>query len=208
MSTKKQHISRLVYVVGVITLVLFLGELHRVNFQISKLWPSLANELIGVGIELLVILLFFEFWQYRRNKKKTARLEHRLREYIIFFFRGTSHMLNGHSLGRFYVEDHPTNIKKLDEIKKFIETKKFSQGEQAELKKHCEIEIMAVQNLLSVASRVSDEHFKRWCRIAYFISCIYNDDSADISATLAKLIDNIKKFDVASQKEQLFYHSY
>lgn len=165
---------------------------------------NLTPEITGVCFELLVILWVFDKWQEISKKKKLISLERRLREYLIFFLTHNFKTLPSElRVGKFFGKDHNQNKKQLDTLLKYISQNGLSEKEVMSIQEHCIRESSTLDNLLPVASELTNEHFKAWCRIVYFVNCIAKTNEP-VSKSTIDIIQNIKRFDTASFRRKLY----
>ncbi|EHR6432872.1 hypothetical protein KUK81_000002 [Vibrio parahaemolyticus] len=77
--------------------------------------------------------------------------------------------------------------------------------------RHCEIDIDALTALLPVAADLSEEHFKSWARIVFYIkkSSMLNisnpEDFEKFDEYIVKLLDYIRRFDKASFDNKIYH---
>jgi hypothetical protein len=165
---------------------------------------NLTPEITGVCFELLVILWVFDKWQEMSKKKKLISLERRLREYLIFFLTHNFKTLPSElRVGKFFGKDHKQNKEQLDTLLRYISKNGLSEKEVMSIQEHCIRESSTLDNLLPVASELTNDHFKAWCRIVYFVNCIAKT-SEPVSKSTIDIIQNIKRFDTASFKRKLY----
>jgi hypothetical protein len=165
---------------------------------------SLTPELTGICIELLIIIWVFDKWQESNRKKKLISLERRLREYLIFFLKHNFKTLPADlRVGKFFGKDHQKNIEQLEKLFLYIKENGLSEKEIISIQDHCIREQRTFENLLPVVSELTNDHFKSWCRIVYFIDSIANSRDL-ISKSTMDIIQNIKRFDTASYEEKLY----
>lgn len=190
-----------VLLLTIFIILLYVGYSYTANDHYSN---NLIVELVGVTLELLIVLFIFNYWQERSKKAKLITFERRLREYLIFFLKHNFKTLPPHvKIGRFYGADHAKNVSDLERLRKFILQKGLQAKEEASIKRHCTREINTLNALLPVASELTDEHFKSWCRIVNFVNCIASDIEPTQKATI-DIIQNIIKFDTASFDHNLY----
>jgi hypothetical protein len=176
----------------------FLGDTN--NYFVGSLTP----EITGVCLELLIIIWVFDKWQEKSKNKKLISLERRLREYLIFFLKHNFKTLPIElRVGNFFGKDHDKNIAQLNALLKYISENGLSEREVMSIQEHCIREASTLDNLLPVASELTNDHFKAWCRIVYFVNCIAKS-SEPVSKSTKDIIQNIKKFDSASFKKNLY----
>lgn len=180
---------------------LFAGFLGDSN---TYLIGNLVPELTGVCLELLIIIFVFNRWQEARQKLKLISLERRLREYLIFFLKHNFKTLPQElRVGKFFGKDHEKNINQLDNLINHINSNGLSEKEIGSIRYHCASEASTLENLLPVASELSNDHFKYWCRIVYFVNGIARSQESINKSTTSILI-NIKRFDTASHEQKLY----
>ena len=188
----------LIFLSVVFLLIGFLGDSN--NYFVGNLTP----EITGVCIELLIIIWVFDKWQEKSKNRKLISLERRLREYLIFFLKHSFKTLpKEFRVGNFFGEDHDENIKQLNGLFGYINENGLTEKEVMSIQEHCIREVSTLENLLPVASELTNEHFKAWCRIVYFVNCIAQS-SEPISKSTKDIIQNIKKFDTASFNRNLY----
>ena len=131
-------------------------------------------------------------------------LERRLREYLIFFLKHSFKTLPKElRVGNFFGKDHDKNMTQLNTLFHYISENGLSEREVMSIQEHCIREVSTLENLLPVASELTNDHFKAWCRIVYFVNCIAQS-SEPVSKSTKDIIQNIKKFDSASFNKNLY----
>jgi len=176
----------------------FLGDSN--SYFVGNLTP----EITGVCLELLVIIWVFDKWQETSKNKKLISLERRLREYLIFFLKHSFKTLPKElRVGNFFGKDHDKNMTQLNTLFHYISENGLSEREVMSIQEHCIREVSTLENLLPVASELTNDHFKAWCRIVYFVNCIAQS-SEPVSKSTKDIIQNIKKFDSASFNKNLY----
>lgn len=191
-----------------IIVFLFLLFCIRIGFEFNDpkdfFVGNLIPELIGMCLELLIVLVIFERWQEINKRKRLISLERRLREYLIFFLKHNFKSLpSEYRVGRFFGVDHEKNISDLDKLNKYIREQGLSKIDEQAIQEHCAREASTLDNLLPVASKLTNDHFKAWCRIVYFTNCIATQKEPVSKATI-DIIQNIKRFDSASHDRKLY----
>lgn len=166
---------------------------------------NLIPEFTGVFFELFVVLLVFYKWQEREDSKLKIAKEKRLREFLVFIlnkFYGFDSMPNTFS---FYGVFHTENQNILNRMKAEIAVdEKVPVAFRYDFIKHCRVDIDALTALLPVAADLSEEHFKSWARIVYYIKkssmldLESQDDFSKFDSNIIKLLDYIRRFDKAS----------
>lgn len=165
---------------------------------------NLTPEITGVCLELLIILWVFDKWQEKSKRKKLISIERRLREYLIFFLKHNFKTLpTEYRVGRFFGIDHDKNIKQLNSLLEYIKMNGLNEKEVISIQEHCIREASTLDNLLPVASELTNDHFKAWCRIVYFVNCIAKNKEP-VSQSTIDIIQNIKRFDTASHERELY----
>lgn len=186
-----------------IFLVLLLG-LGFFFADSGYLFNSLVPELTGVVVELIIILLVFNYWQESSKKSKLITIERRLREYLIFFLRHNFNSLPlDFKVGRFYGEDYDKNQAILEKLRLKIQEDGLCSGDIQSIVSYCKRDAEILQSLLPVASQLTNEHFKSWSRIVHFVSNI-SQNSASVEQEVTGIIQNVKRFDNASYKKNLY----
>ncbi|PML78776.1 hypothetical protein BCT69_04780 [Enterovibrio norvegicus] len=182
-----------------------------VNMGSDFFTDSLIPELVGVCIELLIILIIFDFWQRSEEKKKLESIERRLREILNFFMTSNfiSYSPESRPIG-FYGVNFNDNQIKLDELVKTIEKKSITEDDQNTIIEYCSRELSVVSNLLPVAAELTNDHFKAWVRVVYYMNVLSREYKSDISdseqikeATI-HILKNIKRFDKASHDSNVY----
>lgn len=196
--TKKQFISVLIIALFVLCLSAYLKA--EAGFIIGNIVP----ELIGVCVELLIIIFVFDAWQKKEEKNKKIKVERRLREFLIFFLKSNFDSFP-HSCkpGNFYGKDHEQNQDALDNLISYIEKKGLDEQIVLGVQSYCESEKEIFNNLISVASDLTNDHFKSWVRISYFMNAIVTKNETTSNAVI-KILQNIKRFDSESFKNELY----
>lgn len=184
-----------------LVLLLLIGFLGDKN---SYFIGNLVPELTGVCIEALLALLVIDKWHDFEQKKRLITLERRLREYLIFFLKHNFKDLpNDLRVTKFHGAEHQKNIVDIDKIIKHIREHGLTEHEVISIQNHCTLENDTFSNLLPVASELTNEHFKAWCRIVYFVNCI-SQRIEPVGKSTVDILQNIKKFDTASFDEKLY----
>jgi len=207
---KVKYIIFSVYVFIVMVILFFIAAEFNSDFK-GFIAGNVVPELIGICIEILVIIWFFEKWQTNKEHQKAIIHEKRLREYLIFFLKyGLKGLPENLKIGDFFGNNHEQNKK---EIKAMIDY--FNQNEVdinllKKFKYHLEIDKTAFENLLEVAALLSDEHFKAWIRIVYFINKldkIHGNDKKEHKVNIMLILREINRFDKASNEHKIYVGS-
>jgi|TARA_R110002051_G_scaffold160931_1_gene232569 hypothetical protein len=172
------------------------------GFSINNLVP----ELIGVCIEFIIIVLAFNLWQKKEEKDNNIKVERRLREFLIFFLKNNFQDFPlSCQPGRFYGKDHTNNQKCLNDLIAHIESNGLTEGFKSGVQTYCNNEKEIFNNLIPVASQITNNHFKSWVRIAYFMNSIsFGSKSKGIDHDVIKILQHIKEFDNASFQSNLY----
>ncbi len=195
---QKAFSAILITALALLSLAAYFGDSD--NFLVGNLTP----ELMGVCIELLIILWVFDRWQENSKKKKLVSLERRLREYLIFFLKHSfKNVPQEYRVGRFFGKDHEKNIEQIDNLIQYVKSNGLDEAALTSIQQHCMRESRTLENLLPVASELTNEHFKAWCRIVYFINSIAGSQEP-ISKSTIDILQNIKRFDSESFKRKLY----
>lgn len=189
---------------GTFTIIIFLLLLICVKIGFTFNHPTeyflnnLIPELTGMLIELTIILLIIDRWQEQNKKEKLIIKEKRLREHLIFFLKhGFKSLPIKYRVGRFYGQEHSKNIADLDELLQYIDKNSLSDKELEAIRVQCKIDISTFGNLLPVASEITDEHFKAWTRIVFFMNQIDKKIGVEQEA-VRDIVANIKRYEMAS----------
>lgn len=170
------------------------------NYFLSNIVP----EFIGVCVEILIILLVFNVWQKKEERDNNIKVERRLREFLIFFLRDNFHDFpSSCQPGDFYGKDHNRNQKSLDSLVSEIERGGLDESIVLRVQNYCESEKEIFNNLIPVASDLTNDHFKSWVRISYFMNSIVTKNNTT-SHAVVKILHNIKRFDHVSYKNGLY----
>ncbi|WP_063658741.1 hypothetical protein [Aliivibrio fischeri] len=175
---------------------------------------NLLPEFTGMFFELFIVLLIFNKWQEREESKQKIAKEKRLREFLIFIINEFSSFKSMPEAFSFYGLNHTENQTVLSRLKS-----EFSGEDKSSIPtsfrdsfiKHCQIDIDALTALLPVAANLSEEHFKSWARIVYYVkkSSMLNIENPEefelFNEYIEKLIDYMRRFDRASFDNQLYH---
>lgn len=168
-------------------------------------FENLSAELFGILIEIFIIIFVFDRWKKIEQDKKNIIYEKRLREYLLFFLKNSFNNLpNGIGITTFYGIDYLTNKQEIEQMINYISSNNVN---LLDAKKRLLIDKTAYENLLEVASHLTDEHFKAWIRIVYFInslSLIDNSKTEEIKSDIISLLTYIQKFDEASFENNIY----
>lgn len=196
--TRIKFISVLIVTLVVLSLVAFFKS--EDGFLVGNLLP----EMMGVCIELLIIIFVFDVWQKNEEKQKSIKIERRLREFLIFFLK---HNFSGFppscNPGNFYGKDHTQNQDAIENLILNIEQNGINEEVVLKVQKYCENEKEIFNNLIPVASDLTNDHFKSWVRISYFMNSIASKNEKT-SHALVKILQNIKRFDDESYASKLY----
>lgn len=165
---------------------------------------NIIPELIGVCIELLIIIFVFDAWQKKEELNRKIKVERRLREFLIFFLKQNfSSYPPSCQPGNFYGENHEQNQSAIDNLISNIEMNGLGEDVVLQVQKYCGSEKEIFNNLIPVASDLTNDHFKSWVRISYFMNAI-DSKSEKTSHSVVKILQNIKRFDHESFKNKLY----
>ncbi|EMF8872247.1 hypothetical protein ACR564_004268 [Vibrio vulnificus] len=183
----------------------------RVGFYINKpteyFSGNLLPELTGMLIELCILLFIVDRWQEQNRVQLLIVKEKRLREYLIFFLRhGFKRLPRKYRVGNFYGEEHEQNIEYLDTLFDFIKENGLAPQEIDAVRAQCDIDLNTFGNLLPVASELTDEHFKAWSRIVYFMVRI-SKGLGDDEESIKYIITHIKRYESASHASGIYVGS-
>lgn len=188
-----------IILISLLALLLFIAKLYC--FKIYG--ENLLAEFTGVIVEVLIAVWILNYWKEHEEKKRLLAKEHRLREYLIFFLRHNFKKIpQEYRVRRMYGEDHKDNVQELDKLRDYIREHGLSAEAKTSIANHCKREISTLETLLPVAADITEEHFKRWARIVYFVNVASRQKDSIQDCTL-NIISNIKRFDEASFKAEL-----
>ena len=168
-------------------------------------------------IELLIVLFIFNEWQNREQNKQKISKEKRLREFLIFIINKFSRFDSMPPDFNFYGMEHSKNQVVLKHIISDLKGKKnIPEDFQSDFIEHCLRDIDALTSLLPVAADLSEEHFKSWARIVYYIkknSLLLQTKNEKLEGTeLDKFYTNnielvayIKRFDSVSYNSNIYH---
>ncbi|MFQ1904545.1 hypothetical protein ACK36B_02905 [Aeromonas veronii] len=109
-------------------------------------------------------------------------------------------------VGNFYGEEHEQNIEYLDSLFDFIKDGGLATQEIDAIRGQCDIDLNTFGNLLPVASELTDDHFKAWSRIIYFMVRISKGLGDDVES-IKYIIINIKRYESASHASGIYVGS-
>jgi len=165
---------------------------------------NVVPELIGVCIELLIIIFVFDVWQKKEEKSRSIKVERRLREFLIFFLKDNFDSFPPSCKpGNFYGKDHQQNQDSIDNLIAHIEQKGLDENIVLGVQSYCESEKEIFNNLIPLASDLTNDHFKSWVRISYFMNSIVTKNDTT-SHAVVKILQNIKRFDSQSFRNNLY----
>lgn len=168
---------------------------------------NIIPEIIGVCVELLIIVFVLDAWNKKEEKDKKIKVERRLREFMIFFLK---HNFKDFPLdcqpGDFYGKDHNENQNSLNNLISHIDENGLNESIVLKVQSYCENEKEIFNNLIPVASDLTNDHFKSWVRLAYFMNAIVSKNEKTSYAVI-KILQNIKRFDNESFEHGLYVGS-
>lgn len=198
-------------IIFVIMIILFVIAAEFNSDFSSFLAGNVVPELIGICIEILVIIWFFESWQTNKEHQKAIVHEKRLREYLIFFLKyGLAGLPENLKVGDFFGNDREQNKKEIKAIIDYFNHNEINIDLLKKFKKHLKIDKTAFENLLEVAALLSDEHFKAWIRIVYFINKLdklHGNDKKEHKVNIMLILREINRFDIASYEHKIYVGS-
>ncbi|WP_457593570.1 hypothetical protein [Hydrogenimonas sp.] len=204
---KIKYLSFSIVVFITMLLLFILAAVYNSDF-IGFLTGNIIPELIGICIEVLIIIWVFEKWQKQRQHNIDTVNEKRLREYLIFFLKyGLKGLPSQYKIGNFYGQDHIENEKEITAIIQYLSANDIDIDLLKSMKNHLCIDKTAFENLLEVASLLTDNHFKAWIRIVYFInkiSHIHGNNKNELKQSIIDILQNIKRFDKASYENNIY----
>lgn len=191
----------LLCLLAVLGVCLFAGFMYADS---GYFFNNLVPELTGVAVELIMILIVFNYWQESSKKKKLITIERRLREYLIFFLRHNFEDIPPSlKVGRFYGEDNVKNQKTLERLRLHVKNKGLKSKDLESIINYCKRDFSTFENLLPVASELTNAHFKSWSRIVFFVNNIAKNTTS-VERDVMDIIQNIKRFDNASTEKGLY----
>lgn len=199
-------ISRKRFIVGLVFCFIAFAAFAVWGNQSSYFVGNIIPEALGVCVELLIVLWFFDSWQEKSKRKKLITIERRLREYLIFFLdHGFKDLPREYRIGRFFGEDHEQNIEQIKRIMVYIESEDLLEPLVGRIVKQCRIDVENLRSLLPAAAELTNDHFKAWNRIVYFVHCIaMSDEDTEIMTFVRDILQNIKRYDTASFDRKLY----
>lgn len=201
------NIKFILLLFSIIFLLIYLIIIHEVKLE-DYFYDNLSAELLGILIEILIIIFVFERWKKIEQHKKNIVYEKRLREYLLFFLQNSfKNLPKGIKVTTFYGKDYLRNKKEIEEIVNYISDNNVH---LLDAKKHLLTDKTAYENLLEVASNLTDKHFKVWIRIVYFIntlSTVSDDENEEIKKNIIHILNKIKRFDKASYESGIYVDS-
>lgn len=169
---------------------------------------NVLPELIGICAEILIIIWVFESWQSNKIHEKNIVNEKRLREYLIFFLKyGLKDLPKEYKISDFYGQNYVKNETEISKIVHYMSSNDIDTVILKSMKRHLTTDKTAFENLLEVSSLLTDDHFKAWIRIVYFInklSTTHNNNKKELKQCIIDILQNIKRFDKASSKHNIF----
>lgn len=194
-----------------IVVVILLLVCIRIGFYINKpaeyFSGNLLPELTGMLIELCIILFIVDRWQEQNRLQLLIVKEKRLREYLIFFLKhGFKSLPKEYRVGSFYGQLHEENVAYLEDLFEFVSSNGLSTTEIDAIRAQCDVDLNTFGNLLPVASELTDEHFKAWSRILYFMVRISKNLGDDVES-IKYILNNIKRYEKASHASGIYVGS-
>ncbi|MCV6588159.1 MAG: hypothetical protein OIF57_03895 [Marinobacterium sp.] len=196
--------TKIQFVIVLIIALLSLSAIAFLKAENGFLIGNITPELIGVCIELLIIIFVFDVWQRKEERNKKIKVERRLREFLIFFLKGNfDEFPSSCKPGNFYGKDHTQNQSALDNLIDYIERNGLSEKSVLGIQSYCQSEKEVFNNLIPVAADLTNDHFKSWVRISYFMNAIVTKNDSTSHAVI-KILQNIKRFDRESYQNNLY----
>lgn len=209
------HTEKIQYIIFsiIIFIVMLLLFVIAAEFNPSFkdfLTGNVVPELIGICVEILIIIWVFEIWQSKKQHEKNIIYEKRLREYLIFMLKNiVTELPDNLLIGDFYGKNHLENKENIKNIISYLnhhETN-IELSSLKNIKKSLLIDKTAFENLLEVASLLSDKHFKSWIRIVYFINKLaklHGSNKKEHKIIIQLILRKIIEFDTASHECNIF----
>ncbi|WP_434359864.1 hypothetical protein NF212_06365 [Parasalinivibrio latis] len=182
------------------------------NFGTIHYTDNLLPEFTGVFFELFVVLLVFNKWQEHEDSKQKIAKEKRLREFLVFIINEFASFKSMPKEFSFYGLEHTQNQTVLNRLKnEFSNSQSTPSDFRHSFIQHCKIDIDALTALLPVAAVLSEEHFKSWARIVFYIKksamldIRHPEDFEIFDEHIVKLLDYIRRFDKASFDNKIYH---
>ena len=165
---------------------------------------NILPEMIGVCIELLIIIFVFDAWQKRDERDRKIKVERRLREFLIFFLKNNFKSFpQDCQPENFYGQDHDKNEKIINNLIQYITVHGLEGQVVLAVQRYCESQKEIFNNLIPVSSDLTNDHFKSWVRISYFMNAIVSRNEETTHAVI-KILENIQRFDSESYNNHLY----
>ncbi len=160
----------------VVLLFMILAILSMIAFFMAEngfLVGNILPEMIGVCVELLIIIFVFDAWQKKEEQQRKIKVERRLREFLIFFLKHNFESFPPScQAGNFYGREHYRNKEAINNLIAKIEEKGLEEEVVLKVQRYCEAQKEIFNNLIPVSSDLTNDHFKSWVRISYFMNAI------------------------------------
>jgi len=197
---KPKYIAYLIITIAIIIFISVLKfEILRTNYL-----GNITAEALGVSIELLVVIFVLDRWRKNEELYRKIKMERRLREFLIFYLKKNFDAYPPScQSGDFYGCDYEQNQEALGRLIVRIEECDISNIDAVKIRSYCKEQKDFFYNLLPVASELSNDHFKSWNRITYFMNAI-SSESEDVTFSTIKILQHIKIFDHASFSKKLY----
>jgi hypothetical protein len=196
--TRVQFVVSLIAALAALSLIAFFKA--KEGFLVGNVLP----EMIGVCIELLIIMFVLDAWQKKEELQRKIKVERRLREFLIFFLKHNFESFPPScQAGNFYGKEHSKNQEAINNLISHIEEKGLDEDVVLKVQRYCETEKEIFNNLIPVSSDLTNDHFKSWVRISYFMNAIVSKNERT-SYAIVKILQNINRFDTESYKNNLY----
>lgn len=190
-----------------LSLILALKVGFALNAPEGYFSQNLLPEITGMLIELALMLFLVEQWKRSNKQEQLIVKEKRLRELLIFFLRHSFKSLPlEYRVGTFYGDAHNDNIIYLDKLIGYIDNNSLPSNTIDEISAQCSQDLITYGNLLPVVSELTEQHFKAWIRIIFFMKKI-SENHNEIEEHTKFIINNIKKFETASYNHGIYVGS-
>lgn len=207
-----RHLNKINIVWCCLLVLVYLVTHGFVKYGLVHYTDNLLPEFTGVVFELFVVLLVFNKWQEREEYKQKIAKEKRLREFLIFIINEFANFKSMPEAFSFYGLSHTENQTVLNRLKaEFTSEQSTPISFRHSFIQHCKIDIDALTALLPVAADLSEEHFKSWARIVFYVkkSSMLNirdpHDFEKFDEHIVKLLDYIRRFDKASFDNKIYH---
>ncbi|HHK8488971.1 TPA: hypothetical protein ACQYCV_004623 [Vibrio parahaemolyticus] len=185
------------------TLFLVFSDDYSKTFE-----DNLVPEFVGVAVELALIIFVLDIIALKQEKKRSRQLEKRAREYLRFIvvnllkdsrvFDKARSVLpsiveyeSNRNDFKFFASERARSNEVIDALVRVLATSESEVHEH--IQNHVSIELASFHSLFPIVAEISEDHFKTWGRIVYFLTKVAKGD--DIESNIIAVLQKIKKFD-------------